>query len=314
VYDSDNGTILTRTPLSWLKITVFYIIYYAFLTGFWITCLLIFFETLPAADHGPKWLKDEGMIGNNPGVGLRPRSTDKRIDSQMFVLKEGDKSPFPSEPTGEGDLNADYAERVNQFFKVYDKRVSTQVVGRQHGYTAFSPKDSLGDCGVPPYGYVGEKVTPCIFIKLNNIWGWNPKPVECGNPNTKGTDGNPMDECSKGLLAHFANGTISGNHADSIFIDCNGRGAADKEALHGGLEYFPKTRAIPINGFFPYKGQGIDINGKEKTAYHPPLVAVRVTPKQPGQLIHIECRAYFRGVEHSKKHKLGLVQFEVQVI
>ena len=67
LFDPDNGTILTRcnlkykgkykytsklkstnlfgrTPLSWLKITVFYIIYYTLLACFWIACLVIFFQ------------------------------------------------------------------------------------------------------------------------------------------------------------------------------------------------------------------------------------------------------------------------------
>jgi len=320
LYDPANGTILTRTPLSWLKITVFYIIYYAFLTGFWITCLLIFFETLPLVEDGPKWHKDEGLIGSNPGLGLRPKSTDERIDSQMFVLKEGDQSIWTSERSGEGDLNADYAQRVKSFFKIYEeKRAAPPVANYFKGYTAFNTS-SLGFCGIAPYGYVGKQVTPCIFIKLNNIWGWNPKPVECGDPHTKGTDGKPKDFCPKSLTDHMANTSIShmgrnfpDGHQDRIFIDCKGRGAADQEAIEGGLEYFPKTRAIPITGYFPYTGQRNN-NGEDKNVgYHPPLVAVKVTPKQLGQLIHIECRAYFRGVEHSKKFKLGLVQFEVQI-
>ena len=71
LFDPDNGTILTRcnlkykgkyrytsklkftnlfcrTPLSWLKITVFYIIYYTLLACFWIACLVIFFQVYNA--------------------------------------------------------------------------------------------------------------------------------------------------------------------------------------------------------------------------------------------------------------------------
>merc|ERR1711971_1152195 len=73
-----------QDPLSWLKITVFYCIYYCFLAGFWIACLNVFFATLPEAHDGPRWLKEDSIIGVNPGVGLRPRNTDARIDSQMF--------------------------------------------------------------------------------------------------------------------------------------------------------------------------------------------------------------------------------------
>merc|ERR1719167_631459 len=55
--------------------------------------------------------------------------------------------------------------------------------------------------------------------------------------------------------------------------------------------------------YFPFKGGN----------YHSPLVAIKVTPKTDGQLLHVECRAWFDGVEHVTKDKMGLVQFEVHV-
>ena len=39
-----NTAWASRTPLSWLKITVFYLIYYTLLACFWIACLMIFFQ------------------------------------------------------------------------------------------------------------------------------------------------------------------------------------------------------------------------------------------------------------------------------
>eukprot|EP00091_Calanus_sinicus_P024948 TRINITY_DN925_c0_g1_i14.p2 TRINITY_DN925_c0_g1~~TRINITY_DN925_c0_g1_i14.p2 ORF type:complete len:103 (-),score=31.43 TRINITY_DN925_c0_g1_i14:979-1287(-) len=36
LYNPDTGEVLTRTPLSWLKITVFYTIYYSCLAAFWL--------------------------------------------------------------------------------------------------------------------------------------------------------------------------------------------------------------------------------------------------------------------------------------
>jgi sodium/potassium-transporting ATPase subunit beta len=304
LYDPDAGTVLTRTPLSWFKITIFYIIYYIFLTGFWIACLLIFFQTLPMPEDGPRWTLDNALIGNNPGVGLRPRNTDARIDSQMFVLEEGDQSRFISEKKGEGDLNADYAERVNIFFGSYNKTVA-------QGYKEFKP-NSLGFCGKFPYGYVGRTVTPCIFFKLNNIWGWKPRAVECGNPEEKGSDGEPKDDCPASLVRHLESPVGKKAGSSNIWIDCNGRNSADAEAVSDGLQYFPASRAIPMD-YFPYEGQKNPDPKTAKIGYHSPLVALQVSPKTKGQLVHLECRAYFRGVIHSKKNKLGLVQFEVQV-
>jgi len=318
LFDPDNGTILTRTPLSWLKITVFYLIYYTLLACFWIACLVIFFQTLPEEESGPKWQQDWGLIGKNPGLGLRPRNTDERIDSQMFVLKGGDTNINPSHPDGEGDLNADYAERVNNFFKMYDKKLAPEVPNPDDptkplfkGYQKFDYKTVLGTCGGFPYGYVGEKVKPCIFFKLNNIWGWDPKPVQCGDPKEIAEDGEPFDFCPPTLKTHMASASAREAKGENIWIDCNGRNAADQEAVEGRLSYYPASRAIPIS-YFPYLGQRNQVD--KDIGYQSPLVAIQVEPKEPGQLVHMECRAYYRGVKHDKKDKLGLVQFEVQVL
>ena len=36
-----------------------------------------------------RWTLDESIIGSNPGLGLRPRMQDSRIDSSMYVLAAG---------------------------------------------------------------------------------------------------------------------------------------------------------------------------------------------------------------------------------
>ena len=59
------------------KITVFYIIYYSFLTLFFMLMLFAFFATLN--DTVPSWDTDSnGIIGKNPGVGFRPMPPDER--------------------------------------------------------------------------------------------------------------------------------------------------------------------------------------------------------------------------------------------
>jgi len=319
LWNPDTGEVLTRTPLSWFKITVFYCIYYSCLAGFWIACLNIFFLTLPEETSGPRWTQTESLIGVNPGVGLRPRNNDARIDSQMFVLKQGDTNTWPSEEDGEGDVNADYAERMKKFLKVYDE---TSMGKKPDGtkYPIFDVEAKLGkQCGVAPYGYVAfdgnatvpaVKVAPCIFVKLNAIWGWTPEPYECLPPGESGDV-----DCPASLRNHLASEDAIKAGPDNVWIDCKGRYAADQEALEGRMEYFPKGRNIPID-YFPYNGKKKEmVNGKEKIteAYHSPLVAIKVDPKNEGQMVHIECRAYYKGVRHVTKTKEGLVQFEVQI-
>ena len=69
LYDPDQGTILGRTPLSWLKITIFYLVFYIGLMLFWFALLGVFFQTLPAHSDGPRYTAgDSSLIGENPGV------------------------------------------------------------------------------------------------------------------------------------------------------------------------------------------------------------------------------------------------------
>ena len=67
LYDRNTGAIMGRTPMSWLLITVFYIIYYTLLAGFWMLCLTIFFQFVD--DHQPRWQQDGSLIGSSPALG-----------------------------------------------------------------------------------------------------------------------------------------------------------------------------------------------------------------------------------------------------
>merc|ERR1712215_411245 len=287
IYDPANGTILTRTPISWLKIIVFYCIYYSCLAGFWIGCMNIFFLTVP--EDRPKWEQGASIIGNNPGVGLRPQSTDRLIDSSMIVLSVGEK-------------DIDYAVRMRKFMEKYQDTTGMQDCETNEINTgAQSCKfdvDSLGDCRDFPYGYLGNETSnaePCIFLKFNKIYNWEPVPLD--PKDEKWRDEMPEELRKKIALAEDKN---------MVWIDCFGRYAADKEAVK--FEYFPEHQGIPVK-YFPYKGMS--------QPYHTPLVAARITQHNEshwGQLLHIECRSWYDGVYHDTKEKSGLVQFEVQLI
>jgi len=298
IFNPKTGEIFTRTPLSWLKIITFYLIYYSFLTGFWIACLFIFFETLPYPEFGPRWQQDYSLIGMNPGIGIRPRSADHRIDSHMISLRERDTNREASGRHGEGDTNADYAVRLDEYMDIY--RNSTVAPN----YKPFQIS-LLEECADFPYGYVSEEgkpLAPCVFLKLNAIWGWKPKKTTCDMAKEFKVD----KDCPKTLMDHLKSEEAKQAGTDNVWIDCNGRYAADQEALaDGGLKYYPASRAIPIDSF-PYEG-------KHGGPYHSHIVALKIQPRVPGQMVHIECRAYFRGAEHDTRDKKGLVQFELMI-
>ena len=61
LWDKEKGAIMGRTPLSWARITVFYIIFYSLLAGFWALMLFIFFQTID--DKEPRWVAKSSIIG-----------------------------------------------------------------------------------------------------------------------------------------------------------------------------------------------------------------------------------------------------------
>jgi len=299
LYDPSKGTILTRTPLSWIKIILFYCVYYTCLAGFWVACLNIFFLTLP--ENSPKWTLDGSIIGSNPGVGIRPKNSDERIDSSIFYLNSTDADATPSKD-GEGDKNVDYAKRMEMYMEQYANKTGlvecTDDNKDKHGQCLFDLSE-LQECQSFPYGFdpipMGDEsgrmtVKPCVFLKLNKIYNWRPVAITAET-----VDKPEYESMSEGLKD-----IIRASTSDNIYFDCMGRYPADKDSV--SLKFYPENQAIPAK-YFPYTGGN----------YQSPMVALQVESLSVGQLLHLECRAWYEGVVHSTKDKTGLVQFEVLV-
>lgn len=112
--------------------------------------------------------------------------------------------------------------------------------------------DNFGECGRNnSYGYKSN--SPCIFLKLNRIYGWEPEYYN----DTKELP----EEMPKGLKDHIA--SLDVKSRNQVWVSCQGEDGSDKEIL-GEVEYFP-TRGFP-SYFYPY------LNVKN---YVSPLVAVK---------------------------------------
>merc|ERR1712106_90104 len=205
-------------------------------------------------------------------------------------------------------LLSDYAVRMENNFKKYynivDDGHPLELCGentlRKEGDPACQfDMAQLGDCQNSPYGFVTEgeegNINPCIFLKLNKIYGWEPTPLTWETIEKYPSDYEDMTDELKEIIKNTED-------PDQIWMDCKGRYAADKEVLD--MDFFPESQGIPIK-YFPFQG------GK----YEPPLVAVRLNMNQDntptGQLIHVQCKAWFEGVKHASREKAGMVMFEV---
>lgn len=320
LYNPETGEILTRTPMSWLKITVFYLIYYSCLAAFWLACLNIFFLTLPEGE--PKWRVERSLIGSNPGVGLRPPTSQEKIGSSLYVLSTKDTREKKTDKwgiEGEGENLIDIRTRTGIFFEHYKNKTGlTDLNSCQEGKCIFDiiGNEKIKEMGCDEdagYGFKpktadgGETIEPCFYLKLNRIVGF--KPLAWTDDDTANLKDAKDKEIIQSLNVPMA------NNDDNIFITCEGRYPADKEAVE--LKFWPEDQSIKTK-YFPYF-KDKDVN------YQSPFVIVKVMPKNKdnNQLVHIECRAWYayensegerKPVRHSTKDKEGLMQFEIQIV
>jgi sodium/potassium-transporting ATPase subunit beta len=298
LHNPETGAFLSRTPKSWFLIFLFYCIYYSCLAGFWYGMLQIFFLTLN--DDTPKWMKEESIIGINPGMGVRPRQADARIDSSMYYFQgnwNGEKTTDL-----EQDSDAGFAARMEDFLN------KTLVEGQKDASLCDAtelnkPREKnqppckfevsqFGQCGNFPYGYSKDSgIKPCVIVKLNKIFGLVPEPYQ-----PEDAEGlNDVPDKIKRLIKDI-------NEPRRVYIECHGENAADEEAL-SDIKYFPDHQGVPM-GYFPHQ---------VKTNLVSPAVAVQFTDVPRGQLVHVECKAWFKGVVHERKERMGLVHFELLV-
>jgi sodium/potassium-transporting ATPase subunit beta len=295
IHNPETGEILTRTPKSWLLITVFYLIYYSCLAGFWAAMLNIFFLTLE--DHQPKWQNENSLIGVSPGVGLQPGQLPELIDSTMIAFN------FESETDQGAPGDADYmagwkgwSDRTKKFLKKYEDQVTCKSSA-----TGCFPLTNLGACATEPYGF--DEGTPCVFLKLNKIFGNTNEHCKAADLETE-----PCNAMPDSLKEHIKK--QSDADQEQVWIECHGEYPADRENLKG-INYFPKTQGFP-GTFFPYKGK-IDENGN-KLDYQSPLVAVQFAGATKNQLLHVECRAWAKNIGYSKRDRVGINHLELLVL
>jgi len=315
VWNSETSEFLGRTGLSWLKIGLFYIIYYACLAGFFIVMLLIFYQTLD--DHHPKWQNSNGLIGSNPGVGFRPRPSNDHIESTLIWFRSG---------TIESNGNWDkWVKRYNEEFlnDYYKDENYTKITFKDRRGKATNkrdcsiPKDPTdsrtqlcaimrdplfkGDC-TPQNNYGWKEGKPCIAIKLNKIYGWVPEPYD-----EKMDEGEyinrPPSDFPKALNKTYYDNVQKGKFEDNrkVWIECHGQNPADVENM-GEVVYYPEPALSPA--FYPYENQ---------VKYLSPIVFMQMKKPVKAVMIAIECKAWAKNIKHNSQERRGLAQFEVMI-
>ncbi|KAI6191477.1 Sodium/potassium-transporting ATPase subunit beta family-containing protein [Aphelenchoides bicaudatus] len=285
IYNKDKGTCLGRTARSWFKITVFYIIFYACLAAFWITCLAVFLKTVDS--ELPRFYGKGTIIGANPGVGYQP------------WLKEDPESTLIRFNKNDPESYKKYKDVMDKYFEKYENTNNTrQCTGTQSNSDIiqdgkvkkdgdalacrFDPKaafESKGCYKKNDYGFKDGK--PCVIVSLNRLIGWKPESYDSGS-------------VPKELNGRYKSGSIA-------FV-CGGTHEVDRE-VEGSIEYVPDEG---IDGrFFPFAVMD---------NYHQPIAMIKFNDLPKNRVLMIECRAYAKNIERDSISGLGVVNFELMEV
>jgi len=271
LYNGETGQLLGRGAKSWGEIGLFYLIYYICLSAFFAATITVFHQTLD--DSRPKLQDDSSLLKANPGLGYKPMPD---IDTTLVHVIEKNAQ--------------DFNESINSILAKYDDASQKGLVDCSSEYKTrpdaekackFDVKVFEQQCG-EQFGYTGANPQPCVLLKLNKIYNWEPKPY---------TD-KPDELVLPEGVAYNQN---------QVWIHCIGENGADKDNI-GSLQYFPQ-QGFSL-AYYPY------LNQKN---YKAPLVMVKFLNPTPGIGLMVECTAFASNIEVDSMEKLGSVKFELLV-
>jgi sodium/potassium-transporting ATPase subunit beta len=288
IWNSETSEFLGRTGCSWFKIGLFYVIYYACLAGFFMAMLVVFYQTLD--DEVPKWLNSNGIIGDNPGMGFRPRPPDEHIDSTLVNFRHGSTV---------GNFDG-WVKDLDKFLENYrngteNAKSTPEII--ECGFNMnpgegqickVNSKDLMQSNCTRENKYGFEEGKPCILLKLNRIYGWKPEPYH---------NSSDLPEHAPAQLKKYVQALEKSTSGEAamvgrvIWFTCEGENPADIEKL-GEISYYP------------YKNQ---------RGYLSPAVFLHLKNPKHGVLLSIECKAWARNIRHVSMDRQGSVHFELLV-
>ncbi|CAH2105102.1 unnamed protein product [Euphydryas editha] len=268
---------------------LFYFTFYAALAILVAICMWTFLQLLDARE--PKWQLESSIIGTNPGLGFRPMPPE--VASSVIWYKGNDPGSYQF-----------WISELSSFLQKYKRDANKSGAGQNIHNCDFKlppPAGKVCDVDVSlcspcveDNGFAYQKSTPCIFLKLNKIYGWKP---EFYNSSDNLPSAMPDD-----LKEHIKNMTAyNKNYLNMVWVSCQGENPADRENI-GPIQYLPH-RGFP-GYYFPYTNQ---------EGYLSPLVAVHLQRPKTGMLINIECRAWANNIKYDRVEGMGSVHIEIMV-
>jgi len=280
IYNKETGQILTRTPESWAKIGLFYLIYYSCLAAFFAGLLSVFLFAF-TDDKAPLLTGSHSVLPQNPGMGFRPRpDVEKTLikysvsDNTTYTPYIDDMKVFLDEPKKDVTYLKGQSEASVEDCKMGAPSANATYASLPCSFKVADMRSIMDNCVNANYGY--EDGSPCFAIKINKIYEFIPKII---------------------------------NGSGALQLKCEGEYAADKDNI-GPIEYFSATGASTEHGtvdlaYWPYVGQ---------KNYLSPLVFVKLHRPAKGVLIQIACKPINVENIHQNKMSNGAGRVTIEVL
>ncbi|XP_033309686.1 sodium/potassium-transporting ATPase subunit beta-2-like isoform X1 [Bombus bifarius] len=303
IHDPVEGTYCGHTGKKWVAsiapsnlghnaITgAFYACFFSVLALLFAICMKGLLATL--SYEKPRWILEESIIGTNPdSLGFRPIS--ENTDERSLIWYSSSDPNSVQKWTG----------LLDKFLEEYINSSTLPNGGRNQqicnyntpvkpGHVCAVDVNNWGPCS-PSQQYGFNNSAPCVFIKLNRIYGWVPEYYN----NTKDL---PSD-MPPSLVQHIK--SINSSWLNTVWVSCEGAYPHDNEII-GELNYYPESHGFP-GYYYPYQ----NIPG-----YLSPVAAVHFLRPTRNQIINVKCRAWAKNIKHdaTKDQQHGMVHFELMI-
>lgn len=274
VWNSEKGELLGRTAGSWLKILLFYVIFYGCLAGIFIGTIQAMLLTLsnykptwqdrvapPGLSHTPYSLKSEVAFNlNDAGTYLPYTKALKDFlakyndEDQLDQMKFEDCGDEPADYKNRGDLESDVGVRKACRFS----------------------RSLLGPCsGLQDQEFGFKEGKPCFIVKLNRIVNFRPRPPT-----------------SNGSIPEEVQPKVQPN---VIPMFCTNKREEDAGKI-GEIKYHGIASGFPLQ-YYPYYGKLLHPH------YLQPLVAIQFTNLTMNTELRIECKVFGENIDYSDKDR-----------
>ncbi|KAK2889192.1 hypothetical protein Q8A67_014567 [Cirrhinus molitorella] len=274
IWNSEKKEFLGRTGCSWLKIFIFYVIFYGCLAGIFIGTIQAMLLTL--SNYKPKY---QDRVAP-PGLSHSPRPEKAEFsysisDPKSYSAYEKHIKEFLTAYDSENQNDESKFEDCGDKPLTYTDRgelESNDGVRKACRFDRAWLKDCSGLNG-DKFGF--EEGKPCLIVKLNRIVNFRPRPPTSN-------DSIPVP------IQHNVQGNL-------IPIHCSNKREEDAEHL-GPIEYFGLGAGFPLQ-YYPYYGKLLQPH------YLQPLVAIKFRNITLDYEMRIECKVFGENIDYSEKDR-----------